>query len=40
MEFAAEEVGPRLEELIERAEGGEVIILTLNGKPVAQLNPV
>lgn len=39
-EFGMHEAKTKLSQLVERAEGGEEIIITRNGKPAVKLSPV
>ena len=40
IEIAIEEVSGRLEEVLERARGGEYVFITQRGEPVAELAPL
>lgn len=40
MEVPLDEAGDRLDELVGRAQAGEVVILTRDGHPVARLLPI
>jgi prevent-host-death family protein len=40
IEIGIEEVGARLEEILERARTGEYVFITEHGKPVAELAPI
>jgi prevent-host-death family protein len=39
MEVSIEEAGKRLPELIRAAESGDLVVITRDGKPVAQIAP-
>lgn len=40
IEIGIEEVSSRLEEVLERARGGEYVFITRHGEPVAELAPL